>query len=135
MLAYRSNGDGGIKAEEILHRMEALAESEPELFHDVTPDVVSYNCAIGAVVDDPDRATSLLDRMEERSIQPDGRTYSSVIEAWLKRNDEKGQILADVMLRKFLEHVESTKVSKEFLYEDAVWDVINAYRPNDLGDY
>ena len=153
MLAYRSNGDGGVKAEDILYRMEKLADSTPELFHDVSPDVVSYNCAIDAIVHGKrdignssdsdseeelslqefhefaaDRAQALLDRMEERSVQPDGRTYSSVIEAWLKRNDEKGQILADVLLRKFLDHVESTKVSKEFLYEDAVWNVINAYR-------
>ena len=101
---------------------------------DVTPDVVSYNCVIGAIVNDSnsdgaaDRAQALLDRMEERNVEPDGRTYSCVIEAWLKRNDEKGHALAEMMLRQFLDKVESTKNTRRQLYEDAVWDVINAYR-------
>jgi hypothetical protein len=136
MLAYRNEGDGGKKAEELLSRMEDLAASGR---FEVTPDVVSYNCVIGAIVDDgssegaADRAQALLDRMEERNIRPDGRTYSPVIEAWLKRNDEKGHALAEMMLRQFLEKVETNKKnkkehSKDHFYEDAVWDVINAYR-------
>lgn len=139
ILACRNAGDGGKKAEELLGRMEELAASgRPEL----TPDVVSYNCAIAAIVDAggdhynaADRAQALLDRMEERRIQPDGRTYSPVIEAWLKRNDEKGHALAEMMLQKFLEKVESTKKQQKSktgkdpnLYEEEVWDVINAYR-------
>jgi pentatricopeptide repeat protein len=126
MLAYRQNGDCGRKAEELLNRMESLAE----------PDIVSYNCVIGAIVNDEnregaaDRAQSLLDRMEERGVNPDGRTYSCVIEAWLKRNDEKGHALAERMLQQFLDQVKSNKQSNsnEKLYEEEVWDVINAYR-------
>ena len=139
ILAYRNAGDGGKKAEEILWRMEQLAESgRPEL----TPDVVSYNCAISAIVHSSggndedqgvaDRAQALLDHMEERGIVPDGRTYSPVIEAWLKRNDGKGHALAEAMLQLFLEKVASEKKKKpgnsQNLYEDKVWDVINAYR-------
>ncbi len=136
ILAYRNAGDGGKKAEELLLRMEELAESgRPEL----TPDVVSYNCAISAIVENgcendvADRAQALLDRMEDRRIQPDGRTYSPVIEAWLKRNDEKGHALAEMMLQQFLDKVESKKKATkgrpdQNLYEDTVWDVINAYR-------
>lgn len=141
MLAYRNaDDDGGKKAEELLLRMEELAESgRPEL----TPDVVSYNCAISAIVENgddndvADRAQALLDRMEYRRIQPDGRTYSPVIEAWLKRNDEKGHALAEMMLQQFLEKVESKKKKskgghdQQNLYEDVVWDVINAYRKLD----
>ena len=146
ILAYRNAGDGGKKAEEILWRMEQLAESgRPEL----TPDVVSYNCAISAIVHSnggkeedhgvADRAQALLDHMEERGIVPDGRTYSPVIEAWLKRNDGKGHALAEAMLQQFLEKVASEKKKKkpgnsQNLYEDKVWDVINAYRnPEDDG--
>jgi hypothetical protein len=140
ILAYRNAGDGGKKAEEILWRMEQMAESgRPEL----TPDVVSYNCAISAIVHSTggkdeghgvaDRAQALLDRMEERRILPDGRTYSPVIEAWLKRNDGKGHALAEAMLQQFLEKVENGKKknkpgNSQNLYEDKVWDVINAYR-------
>ena len=148
ILAYRNACDGGKKAEELLCRMEELSESgRPEL----TPDVVSYNCAISAIVetrsragDDDhngaaDRAQALLDRMESRHIHPDGRTYSPVIEAWLKRNDEKGHALAEMMLQQFLDKVESrkkrTKPGKnQNLYEDAVWDVINAYRKSEGDD-
>lgn len=148
ILAYRNAGDGGKKAEEILWRMEELAESgRPEL----TPDVVSYNCAISAIVHSTssgksedyevaDRAQALLDHMEERRILPDGRTYSPVIEAWLRRNDGKGHALAEAMLQQFLEKVENEKKKKkpgnsQNLYEDQVWDVINAYRnPEDDDD-
>jgi hypothetical protein len=138
ILAYRNEGDGGKKAEELLSRMEYLAS---EGRYEVTPDVVSYNCVIGAVVDDSnsefaaDRAQALLDRMEERNVRPDGRTYSPVIEAWLKRNDEKGHALAEVMLQQFLEKVESNKTQrkKDALYESCVWDVINAYRKPEEG--
>jgi hypothetical protein len=133
MLAYRNEGDGGRKAEELLSRMENLADSGRYV---LTPDVVSYNCVIGAIVDDnnsegaEDRAQAVLDRMEERNIRPDGRTYSPVIEAWLRRNDDKGHALAEMMLKQFLEKVETNKQqhSRDPLYEDAVWDVINAYR-------
>ena len=98
---------------------------------------MSYNCAIGAIVEDSsdiesaaDRAQALLDRMESRNIRPDGRTYSPVIEAWLKRNDEKGYALAEMMIKQFLDKVEANKdfYDGEPLYEDAVWDVVNAYR-------
>jgi len=140
ILAYRNAGDGGRKAEELLQRMEELSESgRPEL----TPDVVSYNCVISAIVDGgnsnkdddtvADRAQSILDRMEQRRIRPDGRTYSPVIEAWLRRNDEKGHALAEMMLQQFLEKVDLEKRKRKpgkdhNLYEDAVWDVVNAYR-------
>lgn len=143
IFAYRNTGEGGKKAEKWLVRMEEMAASgRPEL----TPDVVSYNCAIAAIVqagaqtdeyDAADRAQALLDRMEERRIQPDGRTYSPVIEAWLKRNDEKGHILAERMLQQFFEKVEVTKKRESKsgkdpnLYEEEVWDVINAYRNSD----
>lgn len=141
ILAYRNAGDGGRKAEKLLLRMEELAEAgRPEL----TPDVVSYNCAISAIVENgsdndvADRAQALLDRMEDRRIQPDGRTYSPVIKAWLQRNDEKGHALAEMMLQQFLEKVESRKKNKgaqdQNLYEDAVWDVINAYRKAEVGE-
>jgi hypothetical protein len=130
ILAYRNEGDGGKKAEELLSRMEYLASKGR---YEVTPDVVSYNCVIGAVVDDSnsefaaDRAQALLDRMEERNVRPDGRTYSPVIEAWLKRNDEKGHALAEVMLQQFLEKVETnkTKRKKDALYEDYFWARLN----------
>ena len=131
MLAYRNYGDGGKKAEQLLRRMEQLSDAG---HIDVTPDIVSYNCVIGAIVDNErddgaaDRAQALLDRMEERSVNPDGRTYSCVIKAWLKRNDDKGHALAERMLKQFLDKVESNKDSNECFYEDAVWDVINAYR-------
>jgi hypothetical protein len=136
ILAYREHADGGRKPEELLRRMEELADGG---HWDATPDVVSYNCVIGAIVGDEksegaaDRAQSLLDRMEERSVQPDGRTYSCVIKAWLKRNDEKGHTLAEVMMKQFLEKVESNKQhsKREHFYEDAVWDVINEYRDSD----
>jgi len=142
ILAYRNAGDGGKKAEELLCRMEDLAESgRPEL----TPDVVSYNCAISAIVENgcrggdddngaADRAQALLDRMESRNIQPDGRTYRPVIEAWLKRSGEKGDALAEMMLQQFLDKVDSKKKGpgqNQNLYEDAVWDVINAYRKSE----
>lgn len=148
IFAYRNNGDGGKKAEEIIGRMEQMADAgRPEL----APDVVSYNCAISAIVhssstannsgeeegpgvaDVADRAQALLDQMAKKSIQPDGRTYGPVIEAWLKRNDEKGHALAEAMLQQFIEWAESKKKTKKpgntsHLYEDQVWDVVNAYR-------
>ena len=132
MLAYRNEGDGGKKAEELLSRMEDLAA---EGRYEVAPDVVSYNTVVGAIVDNgdreaADRAQALLDRMEAKQIRPDGRTYGPVIEAWLKRKDEKGRTLAELMLQQFLEKVEANKKqhTKEKFYEDEVWDVINAYR-------
>jgi hypothetical protein len=137
ILAYRNAGDGGKKAEELLRRMEELAASGRR---ELTPDVVSYNCAISAIVqngfgggDAADRAQALLDRMESRNIQPDGRTYSPVIEAWVKRNDEKGLAVAGMMLQKFKDEVESRKKpgQNQNLYEDAVWDVIKAYRKSE----
>ena len=148
ILAYRQHGDGGQKAEEILKRMEDLADSGENMFD--APDVVSYNCAMAAIVNGEhteaaDRAQALLDRMASRQIKADGRTYSHVIEAWLKRNDDKGHALAEQMLQQFLDQVKEhkmnedggqntekknnkTKKKKPYLYEDAVWDVINAYR-------
>lgn len=69
ILGYRKEGDGGKKAEEVLMRMEELSNcGSPE----IAPDVVSYNCAIGAIVDSEeedaaDRAQALLDRMEDRN--------------------------------------------------------------------
>ena len=125
--------NGGLKAEELLSRMEASATAGR---YELAPDIVSYNCVIGAIVNDSneqdaaDRAQALLDRMEERNIRPDGRTYSPVIELWLKRRDEKGHALAEMMLQQFLEKVEANKKAhhKGYFYEEEVWDVINAYR-------
>ena len=133
ILAYRNEKDGGLKAEELLSRMEASATAGR---YELAPDIVSYNCVIGAIVNDSneqdaaDRAQALLDRMEERNIRPDGRTYSPVIELWLKRRDEKGHALAEMMLQQFLEKVEANKKAhhKGYFYEEEVWDVINAYR-------
>jgi len=143
ILAYRNEGNASKKAEELLNRMEEMADSGR---NEVRPDVVSYNNVIAAVVEDSDsentadRAQALLDQMEACNIKPDGRTYSSVIEAWLRRNDEKGHALADVMLTQFLENVEKSKKQnasdkKESLYEDAVWNVINAYREDSDNDF
>jgi hypothetical protein len=70
--------------------------------------------------------------MEEDGIRADGRTYSQIIEAWLRRNDEKGHALAEVMLAQFLDKVKTNKASNDYLYEDVVWDVINSYRKNPL---
>jgi PPR repeat family len=91
MLAYRHDGQGATKAEKLLNRMEELADTGDFM----GPDVVSYNCAIQAIVDDKcaktsklrdrssaaDRAQAMLDRMEERSVRPDATTYSCVIRA------------------------------------------------------
>jgi len=139
ILAYRNDGNASTKAVELLNTMEDMAASGR---NEVRPDVVSYNNAIAAVVEDSDdgdntadRAQALLDQMEASGIEPDGRTYSPVIEAWLRRNDEKGHALADVMLTQFLDNLETRKkqnarAKKESLYEDAVWNVINTYREN-----
>ena len=145
ILAYRNEGNASKKAEELLYRMEEMAESGR---NEVRPDIVSYNNVIAAVVEDSDsentadRAQALLDQMEACGIKPDGRTYSPVIEAWLRRNDEKGHALADVMLMQFLDKVEESKnkqndrtSNKESLYEDAVWNMINAYRESSDNDF
>uniref|UniRef100_A0A7S4ERC5 Pentacotripeptide-repeat region of PRORP domain-containing protein n=1 Tax=Pseudo-nitzschia australis TaxID=44445 RepID=A0A7S4ERC5_9STRA len=143
ILAYRNEGNASKKAEEMLYRMEEIADSGR---NEIRPDVVSYNNAIAAVVEDSDsentadRAQALLDQMEVYGIKPDGRTYSPVIEAWLRRNDEKGHALADVMLTQFLDKVKESKkgnvrTKKESLYEDAVWNVINAYREGSDNDF
>lgn len=141
MLAYRHDGQGAAKAEKLLNRMEELADTGDFM----GPDVVSYNCAIQAIVDDKwaktsklkdcssaaSRAQAMLDRMEDRSVRPDATTYSCVIEAWLKCHDEKGSVMAELMLQKFLELVETTKDWESKLDSDLVWDVINAYRNAD----
>lgn len=143
ILAYRNEGNASKKAEELFNRMKDMAASGRI---EVRPNVVSYNNVIAAVVEDrdsentADRAQALLDQMESSGIKPDGRTYSPVIEAWLRRNDEKGHALADVMLTQFLDNVEKSKkqnisAKKESLYEDAVWNVINAYRENSDNDF
>ena len=142
ILAYRNEGNASKKAEEIFNRMEAMASSGR---NEIRPDVVTYNNVIAAVVEDnnsentADRAQALLDQMEASGIKPDGRTYSPVIEAWLRRNDEKGHALADVMLTQFLDKVEESKKDNSMtrrlsLYEDAVWNVINAYRDDSKED-
>ena len=135
MLAYRRDVDGGQKAENILRRMEELTEAG---VYDVMPDVVAYNCAIGAIAgsNEPnaaDRAQALLDRMEQlreqgdKYMRPDGITYSCVIGAWLRRNDEKGITMANALLRKFFE-------KEEFRYDTkntgAVLDVVKAHKMN-----
>jgi PPR repeat family len=136
ILAHRADGDAGEKAEALLDRMEEMADAGR---YEVRPDVVTYNNVIGAVVEDSsiadnaaDKAQSLLDRMEERGVSPDGRTYGLVIETWLRRKDEKGNALADAMLNQFQDMLEEKKAKREArqkcLYENAVWDVINAYR-------
>jgi hypothetical protein len=140
LLAHRQSQEHGIeKAIELLERMERMADTRGF----VSPNAVSYNCVIQAVVDESEgksreerriaanRAQSLLDRMEDRSIRPDATTYSSVIEAWLRCNDEKGSVMAELMLKKFLELVESTKHWESKLDTEAVWSVINAYRDPD----
>jgi hypothetical protein len=132
ILAYRKDGNASKKTEELLDYMESLADGGR---NEVRPNVVSFNTVIGAIVEDKesndsaaDRAQAMLDRMEANGIRADGRTYSQTIEAWLRRNDEKGHALAEVMLAQFLEKVKANKAKNDCLYEDAVWDVINAYR-------
>ena len=143
ILAYRNEGRASGKAEELLTRMEKMSASGRS---ELKPDVVSYNNVIAAIVEDndsentADRAQALLDRMESLGIKPDGRTYSPVIEAWLRRNDEKGHALADVMLTQFLNNVEASKkqnlgAKEDSLYEDAVWNMINTYRENSDNDF
>jgi len=139
MLAYRQGGQGAEKAEKLLRSMEELAENS----NFVGPNVVSYNCAIQAIVDDngittpekselaANRAQALLDYMEDKSIRPDATTYSCVIEAWLKCNNEKGSVMAELMLKKFLDLVESTKDQEAKLDAEVVWDVINAYKKSE----
>jgi Pentatricopeptide repeat domain len=141
MLGYRHDGQGAAKAEKLLNRMEELADKGDFM----GPDVVSYNCAIQAIVDDKgakpsklqdrssaaSRAQAMLDRMEDRSVRPDATTYSRVIEAWLKCHDEKGSVMAELMLQKFLDLVKTTKGWESKLDSDMVWDVINAYRNAD----
>ena len=140
MLAYRFDGNAVEKIERVLASMENLADTEGL---DVAPNTVSYNTAMKAMVEDREklsseergdaasRAQALLDRMEERSICPDATTYSIVIEAWLKCNDEKGGVMANCMLQKFVNQVESTKDQDAKLDTDLVWDVVNAYKRGD----
>ncbi|KAL3918893.1 MAG: hypothetical protein SGILL_004028, partial [Bacillariaceae sp.] len=138
ILAYRTEGNASGKAEALLSRMEEMADCGRQ---EVRPDVVTYNTVIGAIVEDSsitssaaDRAQALLDRMEERGIRPDGRTYGAVIEAWLRRNDEKGNALAEAMFSQFQDILDRKnskgKWSMATFYEDAVWDVIKTYRKN-----
>jgi hypothetical protein len=142
ILAYRAEGNAGAKAEELLDRMEGLANCGR---NEVRPDVVTYNNVISAVVQDStvidssaDKAQSLLDRMEECGVTPDGRTYGLVIETWLRRNDEKGSALADALLNQFQDMLQDKRVKaksrQNYLYEDAVWNVINAYRRQSEND-
>ena len=149
LLAYRNDVHGGQKAEYILRRMEELTEAG---VYDVMPDVIAWNTAIGAIAhsDDPtaaERAQAMLDRMQDlysikgsnsnnntnneqhRLLRPDGITYSYVIEAWLKRNDEKGTVMANKLLDKFF-----TMVKSDDSLADPVWDVINTYRDDDDDD-
>ena len=139
LLAYRNDvHDGGQKAEYILRRMEELTEAG---VYDVMPDVIAWNTAIGAIAHSHDptaaeRAQAMLDRMQDlyatkggkdiAYLRPDGITYSYVIEAWLKRNDEKGTIMANKLLDKFF-----TMVKSDDSLADPVWDVIKAYRNDD----
>ncbi|KAI2512623.1 hypothetical protein MHU86_1842 [Fragilaria crotonensis] len=141
LLAYRNDvHDGGQKAEYILRRMEELTEAG---VYDVMPDVIAWNTAIGAIAHSHDptaaeRAQAMLDRMQDlyatkggkdiSYLRPDGITYSYVIEAWLKRNDEKGTIMANKLLDKFF-----TMVKSDDSLADPVWDVVKAYR-NDVDD-
>ena len=141
LLAYRNDvHDGGSKAEYILQRMEELTEAG---VYDVMPDVIAWNTAIGAIAhcsQDPtaaERAQAMLDRMQDlyttgkdAVLKPDGITYSYVIEAWLKRNDEKGTIMANKLLDKFF-----TMVKRDDSLADPVWNVIKAYRnDNDMNE-
>jgi pentatricopeptide repeat protein len=142
ILAYRKEGNASVKAESLLNRMEEMSDGGQQ---EARPDVVTYNTVIGAIVEDisiadsaADRAQALLDRMEERGVRPDGRTYGAVIEAWLRRNDDKGNALAEAMFAQFQDIVDKKntkrKSSKAYLYEDAVWDVMNAHRKNAISD-
>jgi hypothetical protein len=136
ILAYRAGGNASAKAEELLDRMEEIGDHGR---NEVRPNVVTYNNVISAVVQDSivsgsiaDKAQSLLDRMEERGVTPDGRTYGLVIDTWLRRNDQKGSALADAMLNQFQDLLRDKRAKgksrQSYLYEDAVWDVINAHR-------
>ena len=146
LLAYRNDVHGGQKAEYILRRMEELTNAG---VYDVMPDVIAWNTAIGAIAHSHDptaaeRAQAMLDRMEDLYIKnkksvgggkdvvlvrPDGITYSYVMEAWLKRNDEKGCIMAKKLLDKFFSKVKKTDSSA-----DPVWNVIKAYRNERIDD-
>jgi len=75
-----------------------------------------------------DRAQAILDTMKSKSVRPDGRTYSQVIEAWLKCNDDKGRALAEQALGNFMEAIESQKQSGPWLYEEEVWKVVDEYK-------
>jgi hypothetical protein len=136
ILAYRAEGNASVKAEKLLDRMEEMADCGR---NEVRPDAVTYNNVISAVVHDgtvtdraADKAQSLLDQMEAHGVNPDGRTYGLVIETWLRRNDEKGHALADAMLNQFQDLLQDKRTNPKskhnYLYEDAVWDVINTYR-------
>lgn len=141
MLAYRRDGHCMEKVERVLSRMEELADTG-EL--EVAPNTVSYNTAMKAMVEDRGKSSSealgiaanqvqaLLDRMEVRSVRPDSTTYSIVIEAWLKCNNEKGGVMADCMLQKFVNSVDSAKDWDAKADTDVVWDVVNAYKSSDL---
>jgi hypothetical protein len=112
--------------------MEELTEAG---VYDVMPEVIAWNSVIGAIghSDDPtpaQRAQAMLDRMQKfypvkgngRLSRPVGITYSYVIEAWLKRNDEKG---------KFLDKLFTILVKSDDSLADPMWDVIKAYRNDD----
>lgn len=94
-LSKSKEADAGHRAEELLRRMENLAESSPEL--NIVPDKISYCAAIAAwarssAEDGAERAEALLERSIEQSqtgidaVTPDIVTFNAVLDAWAKHS-------------------------------------------------
>lgn len=63
-------------------------------------------------------------------VRPDGITYSYVMEAWLRRNDEKGTVMANKLVDKFFTLVKTD----DCLVTEPVLEVMKAYRHDDDDD-
>jgi hypothetical protein len=139
LLAYRYDAQHGAdKAEQLLRRMEELCDFDTTTEQRLRPNVVAYNCAMAAIVEHAnvvpnaaERCQAIFDRMQmKRMVKPDAISYSLVMEAWLKQNDETGWNMAETLLQKFLTLVDEGKRSHHgpLCNADPVWDVINAYQ-------
>jgi len=130
LLAYRHDADACDKAEYILQRMEELTLAG---VYDVMPDLIAWNTAIAALAGhNADRAHALFQRMQERhDVNPDGMTYSYVIQAWLKRNDERGMQMAQSLLNDYYNNHHYTNDNHhpdKDLTLDPVFHVVHAYQ-------
>lgn len=134
ILAYRNQGDSGAQVIHFLSQMEDLADAGR---YEVMPDVVSYNCALSAMVDSEKdeqavfRARDILKRMKLRNIIPDVRTYGPVIEAWLDHESDEARFVAETMLEDLERQVENIQQRPKSLrsgYEEQVLAIVNSYR-------